>query len=119
MKEKNLEIKKEQWTPDSSFLAIMFGNETEVKEKLDKKGKEKIEFFEKGLEKGLSKDDTIEEAITKIVKTALAAEFGPSLSKAKEAKGMIATITRGILQDNVLRKQALVIIDRFAKTESN
>ena len=59
-------------------------------------------------------DDTIEQAITKIVKMALAAEFGATLVASKGAKGMVETIARGIMGDAQLRKQALIIIDRFA-----
>ena len=108
-------VSKEKWTPDSSFLSIMFGSEVKVREDLEEKEKEKIALFETGLENGLSKDDTIELAVSKIVKIALAAEFGPGLAKSKEAEAMISSITQGIISDNTLRKQALVIIDRFTK----
>ncbi len=62
----------------------------------------------------LKKEDTIEQAITKIVRMAVAAEFGASLVVSQGAKEMINTIARGILQDSELRKQALLIVDRFA-----
>jgi len=121
MTNKNLRtrISKEKWVPDKNLLPIMFGKEVEEREELGKKEKEKIALFEKGLANGLRKDDTIEQAVKKIVNTALAAEFGSSLPKAKGAEGMISSITRGILSDDTLRKQALVIIDRFAKIESS
>jgi len=45
---------------------------------------------------------------------ALAAEFGPSLVASRGARQMVETIARGILNDAELRKQALIIIDRFA-----
>ena len=52
--------------------------------------------------------------MTKIVKMALAAEFGPSIVAAQGARPMIETITKGIMNDSELRKQALLIIERFA-----
>ena len=56
----------------------------------------------------------IDQAITKIVRMALAAEFGPSLVKSKGADRMVKTISAGIMSDPDLRKQALFILDRFA-----
>ena len=46
---------------------------------------------------------------------ALASEFGAALVKSRGAEAMVETIVRGIMSDNTLRKQALFIIDRFAK----
>ncbi|MFA5034406.1 MAG: hypothetical protein WC500_01285 [Candidatus Margulisiibacteriota bacterium] len=103
--------KKQTWSPARAFLPLILGQETD---KLDKKETKKIELFEKGLEQSLSQEDTIESAITKIVKVALAAEYGPSLAAAKSAEPMIRTITQAILNNAQLRKQALMIIDRFA-----
>lgn len=110
------QIRKENWTPAKEFLPIILGKE--VGEELEAKDLEKIELFEKGLAKELKKDDTINQAIKKIVKMALAAEFGPSLVAAKGAQGMIDTICRGITGDAELRKQALIIIDRFAQDQN-
>jgi len=73
----------------------------------------RLELFEKGLGQELNPGDTLEEAIGKMVKVALAAEFGPGLVREKGARTMVTTIARGILGDHVLRKQALLIIDRF------
>lgn len=106
------EIRKEKWTPVKEFLPVILGKE--ISEDLDDSDIEKLDLFEKGLANEINKQDTIEQAITKIVKMALAAEFGPSLVAAKGAKGMIDTITRGIMSDAELRKQALIIVDRFA-----
>ena len=106
------QIRKREWAPTREFLPIILGKE--IGEELEEQDLEKLELFEKGLENELEKEDTIEQAITKIVKMALAAEFGPSLVAAKGARGMIETITRGIMSDPELRKQALIIIDRFA-----
>jgi hypothetical protein len=106
------QIRKREWTPTRELLPLILGKE--VKPKLEKKEIEKLELFEKGLANELKKEDTIEQAITKIVKMALAAEFGPSLVAAKGARAMVETITRGILGDSELRKQALIIVDRFA-----
>lgn len=106
------QIRKKEWTPTKEFLPIILGKE--IAEDLEEKDLEKLELFEKGLANELKKDDTIEQAITKIVKMALVAEFGLSLVAAKGARAMIDTITRGIMSDPELRKQALIIVDRFA-----
>ncbi|MBU0574398.1 MAG: hypothetical protein KKH83_07990 [Candidatus Margulisbacteria bacterium] len=76
---------------------------------------DKIDVFEKGLANEIFKSDTIEQAVTKIVKMAIASEFGVSLVKAKGSDAMIGSIVTGILSDSELRKQALLIIDRYAK----
>ncbi|MBU1866900.1 MAG: hypothetical protein KKD13_00280 [Candidatus Margulisbacteria bacterium] len=52
--------------------------------------------------------------LDKIVKVALAAEYGPSLVSDRNADPMIKTIAQAILNNAQLRKQALMIIDRFA-----
>ncbi|MFC1510996.1 hypothetical protein ACFL5U_01225 [Candidatus Margulisiibacteriota bacterium] len=104
--------RENEWTPAREFLPIILGKE--IGEKLEDDDLEKIELFEKGLAKELKKEDSIEVAVTKIVKMALAAEFGPSLVAASGARPMIETITRGIMSDAELRKQALIIVDRFA-----
>jgi len=105
-------VRQKEWTPAREFLPLILGKE--AAEKLDEKELRKLELFEKGLEAELSQQDTIEDAITKIVKMALAAEFGPSLVASRGARQMVETIARGILNDAELRKQALIIIDRFA-----
>lgn len=107
------QIRKREWTPTREILPLILGKEPE--EKLSKKELGKLELFEKGLENELRKDDTIEQAVTKMVKMALAAEFGPSLVAAKGARPMIETITRAIMSDARLRKQALIIIDRLTQ----
>jgi hypothetical protein len=112
VKTMSTQIRKTEWTPTKEFLPLILGQEigTELREEeIDK-----IEMFEKGLANELAKDDTIEQAVTKIVKMALAAEFGATLVAAQGAKKMVTTISRGILSDPDLRKQALIIIDRFA-----
>lgn len=106
------QIRKTEWTPTKELLPLILGKDMGAE--LEEKEIEKLELFEKGLANELHKEDTIEQAITKIVKMAVAAEFGPSLVAAQGAKEMINTITRGILSDPQLRKQALIIIDRFA-----
>ncbi|NQT30621.1 MAG: hypothetical protein HQ596_08620 [Candidatus Saganbacteria bacterium] len=110
------QIRKREWTPAKEFLPIILGKEIEGD--LGEKDLEKLDLFEKGLANELKKDDTIDQAITKIVKMAVAAEFGPSLVAAKGAKAMIETISRAITSDSELRKQALVIIDRFATNQN-
>ena len=111
MKTQLRQVRKE-WTPVKEFLPVILGKE--ISEELEDEDIEKIELFENGLAKEIKKTDTIDQAVGKIVKMALAAEFGPSLVVAKGAKGMIETITRGIMSDPQLRKQALIIMDRFA-----
>jgi hypothetical protein len=106
------EIRKETWTPTREFLPLILGREPG--DRLADKEVKQLELFEKGLANELKKDDTIEQAVTKIVKMALAAEFGATLVAASGAKAMVATITRGIMSDPQLRKQALIIVDRFA-----
>ena len=105
------QVRKKEWTPTRELLPVLFGKEL-VKE-IAEKDNSKLELFEKGLKNELRKDDTIEQAVTKLVKMALAAEFGPSLVSAQGAARMTATITRAIMSDAQLRKQALIIIDRF------
>jgi hypothetical protein len=106
------QIGKKEWTPTKELLPLILGKD--MGEELEEKEIEKLELFEKGLAKELHKEDTIEQAVSKIVKMAVAAEFGPSLVAAQGAQQMINTITRGIMSDSELRKQALIIVDRFA-----
>lgn len=106
------QIRKTEWTPTKNLLPLILGQELSAE--LDDKELASLELFEKGLANELGKGDTIEQAVAKIVKMALAAEFGPSLPAAKGAGGMIKTITGAIMADPQLRKQALVIMDRFA-----
>ena len=106
------EIRKSEWTPTKEFLPFILGKD--FGEELKEAEVGKLALFEKGLANELNKEDTIDQAITKIVKMALAAEFGPTLVAAKGAKGMVETITASILRTPELRKQALIILDRFA-----
>jgi len=106
------QIRKREWTPTRELLPLILGKE--FGEELEEKELSKLELFEKGLEGELSKEDTILQAVTKIVKMALAAEFGLSLVAAKGAQKMMVTITSAIMADPQLRKQALIIVDRFA-----
>lgn len=107
------EIRKPtEWTPARDFLPVILGKN--IADDLKDDDLEKIELFEKGLSREIKKDDTIQAAVGKMVKMAIAAEFGPSLVAASGARAMIDTITRGIMADSELRKQALIIIDRFA-----
>ncbi len=106
------QIRKTEWSPAKEFLPIILGKE--IGDQLEEEDIAKLELFEKGLANELKQEDTIEQAVTKIVKMAVAAEFGASLVAAKGAKQMIDTITRGIMHESELRRQALLIIDRFA-----
>lgn len=104
------QIRKREWSPTREFLPLILGKDPK---KLDKKEESKLALFEKGLANELSREDTIEQSIAKMVKMALCAEFGPSLVAAQGAKPMVATITQAIMCDTKLRKQALMIIDRL------
>jgi len=100
---------------DSRFLSIVFDKDY-LKDKLDEKERSKVEVFEKGLAGELSTSDTIEQSVEKIVKMALVCEFGAELTTKTGAKKMISVISRGILGNSELRRSALIIADRFAKT---
>jgi len=104
---------KSKESMDRSFLPVIFGNKCLEKE-LTTKDEKKLTLFEKSLGSSISKSDTIDLAIDKIVRTALACEFGPTFVLSKEAQKMIKTISHGIVSDTELRKQALIILDRFA-----
>ena len=81
------------------------------------KGEEKIEAFEKMLSELLKFSDTIPEAMSKMVKAALACEFGSSILDDKKSAIMVKSISGSILADGELRRQALLVIDRFAKAD--
>lgn len=115
MPELNPIKRPETWKPDPRFMSLMFGKGVPQPEELSPAETEKINLFEKELAKELNTTDTIQQAVTKIVRIALAAEFGPSLLTAPGSRQMVETIIRGIMDDPILRKQALIIIDRFAK----
>ncbi len=112
MTQEQLRKIEKKWTPTKEFLPIILGKQ--IGEELEESDLEKLELFEKGLANEIKQEDSIEQAINKIVKMAVAAEFGPSLVAAKGAQAMIKTIARGIMGDAELRKQALIIVDRFA-----
>lgn len=103
---------------DPSFLSVIF-DKGKTKEQLKEKERSKIDLFEKGLANELSTSDTIEQAVGKIVKMALACEFGTSLLTKSGSKAMIGTISRGILSDRELRRSALIIADRFATSKKS
>ena len=105
------QVRKQDWTPTREILPLILGQELE--KDLSLQETKKLELFEKGLKNEISGNDTIEAAITKIVRMALCAEFGPSLVKAEGAGQMVCSITRAIMSDPKLRKQALTIIDRL------
>jgi hypothetical protein len=110
-----LNPRPESWQPDSRFFSLMFGKDLPQQQALEKRELEKLSLFEKRLEKELFTTDSIHQAVTKIVKTALAAEFGPSILASAKSQPMVETIVSGIMGDPVLRKQSLIIIDKFAK----
>ena len=107
-----LREREREWSEARKFLPLIIGKDLA---EIEKEDVSKIELFEKGLQNELKSDDTIEGAVQKIVKMALAAEFGASLVAAKGAEGMVNTIVRGIMGDATLRKQALIIVDRYAR----
>ncbi len=106
------QIRKQEWTPPRELLPLLL--EQAPDDDLSQQETAKLELFEKGLKNEISRNDTIEMAVTKMVKMALAAEFGPSLVKAQGAGQMVATICRAIMNDPKLRKQALIILDRLS-----
>ncbi|MBI5400067.1 hypothetical protein HZB07_05615 [Candidatus Saganbacteria bacterium] len=103
---------QENWVPTKDFLPLILGKDFGGELKAEEL--KKLDLFEKGLANELKREDTIEQAVTKIVRMALAAEFGATLIAASSARPMISTITHGIMHDPQLRKQALIIVDRFA-----
>lgn len=109
------QIRKNEVNPANDLFPLILGKEPDAEP--DRQELKKLELFEKGLAKELKKDDSIGQAITKIVKLALAAEFGPSLVVAQGAQRMITTISAAITNDPKLRKQALIIIERFTKSK--
>ncbi|MBU0687635.1 MAG: hypothetical protein KKB81_07310 [Candidatus Margulisbacteria bacterium] len=100
----------------SPWLSFLFTEGMSLKD-LDNDPKEqsKLEEFEKGLAHELSSDDSIEMTLQKIVRMALAAEFGATFVKSAGATQMTKTIMHGIKSDPHLRKSALMIADKFAK----
>jgi adenosylcobinamide amidohydrolase len=113
-----LEQTKTKKDVDSRFLSVIFDKDF-PKESLQEKEKSKIELFEKGLAGEISRSDTIEQTVEKIVKMALTCEFGASLITKPGAKKMVSTISRGIISDSTLRRSALIIADRFANSEKS
>lgn len=107
--------------PDMGFLSTLFSKAapmaewTEWAELAEEKEKSKIEMFQAGIAQELKPEDTIETAVGKVVKVALASEFGVSFARSKSTEPMISVIVRGIMGDSTLRKQALVLIDRYLK----
>ena len=104
-------LREQEWSRERELLPYLLGSQKKIK----KQESGKVDLFEAGLRGEIKQTDTVEAAITKIVRMALAAEFGPSLVKAKGAEHMVQTIVTGITSDAELRKQALIIIDQFAK----
>ncbi len=103
---------------DQKFLSVIFDKDFS-KTKLADKERSKVNLFEKGLASQLLTSDTVDDTVMKIVRTALACEFGPSLLTQKGAKNMVNTITSGILSDRELRRSALIIADRFASEKKS
>ncbi len=107
MQEKGLQQARIAKRPAPQEAALLFGIKDE----------EKIESFEKMLSELLRLSDTIPEAIEKMVKAALACEFGSGILDGKKSGMMVKSISGSILADTELRRQALLIIDRFAKAD--
>ncbi len=101
---------KETWKPAKSLLPMLI--EADESENCEL---EKLALFEKGLSKELRANDSIEKTVGKMVKMALAAEFGASFVKSKESQQMTEKIMQVMVCDTQLRRQALLIIDRFVK----
>ena len=114
MDDKNLQPLRpdEQPSQNTEMFSVLFGQEPSVQ--ASEEQRQRLDSFEKGLTQELNPSDSIDEAVTKMVRMALAVEFGAALTRAKGAKKMIETIAAGILQDSTLRKQSLLIMDRYA-----
>ena len=108
-------IKKEI---DPGFLAAVLDKNVS-KQQLNVKNRSKLDLFEKGLAGELSKSDTIDGSVEKIVRMALACEFGAELVTKPGAARMISVISRGILSDRELRRSALILADRFSSEEKS
>jgi len=106
------ELREHEWNQERAFLPFI---SLEEGKEPNQKELDKIELFEKGLENEIGRTDTIEQAMTKMVRMALCAEFGAAAVKSQKADQMVSTIVAGIMAEPELRKQALYIIDRFAK----
>ena len=111
-----LEQEKTKKEIDSKFLSIVLDKNVQ-KQNLDEKDRSKLELFESGLANELSTSDTMDRSVEKIVKMALACEFGAELVTNPGAARMISVISRGILSDRELRRSALIIADRFSSSE--
>jgi len=107
----NTRLREHEWEKERRYLPFLTGTEG-VKQP---KKTANLDLFEKGLAAEIKKTDTIEAAVTKIVRMALCAEFGAGATRGKNAEQMVSTIVRGIMSDPELRKQALIIVDQFAK----
>lgn len=107
MQDKNFQQVTTSGRKESREPALLFGI----------KGEEKIEAFEKMLSELLKLSDTIPEAMNMMVKAALACEFGNSILDDKKSAIMVKSISGSIMADGELRRQALLVIDRFAKAD--
>lgn len=107
----NTRLREHEWEKERRYLPFLTGTEGTKKTKKTAN----LDLFEKGLSAEIKKTDTIEDAVTKIVRMALCAEFGAGATRGKNAEHMVQTIVRGIMSDAELRKQALIIVDQFAK----
>lgn len=107
MENKDIIRSRKQRSGRSADSALLFGI----------KGDDKIEKFEQLLSGSISTSDSIKEAIEKMVRAALTIEFGEKMLQQKEAGNMIFSISSSIYADSELRRQSLLIMDRFARTE--
>ena len=106
MKENSLNHISHQETTDPGKEYFLFADQDP----------DKIEAFEQKLGSSILTSDSISEAVEKVVAAALESEFGQAITSGKHFKNMTRTISCGIMADSELRRQALVIIDRFSKS---
>ena len=106
---KNMDIRQitTEQVPEIKESAALFGIKDE----------DKIEKFESLLFEGLKLYDSVSDAVQKMVKAALTVEFGESILLNSKAQNMIRAISQSIVSDNELRRQSLIIMDRFAKAD--
>ena len=110
MQTKLRQEKQENWKPAKALLPLMIEAECPEEAEL-----EKLALFEKGLAKELRSGDSLDKTMSKMVKMALAAEFGASFVKSKGCEEMAKSIMQVMSADPQLRRQSLLIIDRFVK----
>lgn len=95
------------------LLGQVEGLEERELEPLAEEEEAQLTRFEETLQSQLKRTDTFGEAVEKIVMTALVMEYGVELSREKGFGRMVEVISKGVLADHQLRKQALLMINLY------